>query len=58
MEVDMKSAFLSGDLKEEYMYRLYSFQVPRKENLVCKMKKDPYGLKYANIAWYIKIGKY
>jgi hypothetical protein len=57
--MDVKSAFLNGDLKKEiYMYQPQGFQVPRKEHLICKLKKDLYGLRQAPRAWYIDIGGY
>jgi hypothetical protein len=47
-EMDVKSAFLNGDLEEEvYMYQPHGFQVQGKEHLVCKLKKALYGLKKA-----------
>jgi hypothetical protein len=46
--MDVKSAFLNGDLKEVvYMCRLEGFQVAGKEHLVCRLKKALYGLKQA-----------
>ena len=57
--MDMKSAFLNGDLKEVvYMCQSEGFQVAGKEHLVCRLKKALYGLKQALRAWYIKIDRY
>jgi hypothetical protein len=40
--MDVKIAFLNGDLEEDYMYQPQDFQLPRKEHLVCKLKKVLY----------------
>ena len=46
--MDVKTAFLHGDLEEEiYMEQLEGFMVADKENKVCRMKKILYGLKQA-----------
>ena len=56
--MDVKSAFLNGDLKEVvYMYQPEGFQVAGKEHLVCRLKKALYGLKQAPKACYIKIDR-
>jgi hypothetical protein len=44
--MDMKNVFLDGDLEQQiYMYQPEGFQVPRKEHLVCNLKKYLDGLK-------------
>jgi hypothetical protein len=53
--MDMKSAFLNGDMQEEvYMYQPQGFQVLGQEHVVCRLKKALYGLMQAPRAWYIK----
>ena len=45
-QMDVKTAFLNGDLEEEiYMEQPEGFVAPRQENKVCKLVKSLYGLK-------------
>ena len=47
-QLDVKTAFLHGDLEEEiYMEQPEGFEVVGKENLVCRPQKSQYGLKQA-----------
>ena len=44
-QLDIKTAFLHGDLDEEiFMEQPKGFKVKRKENMVCKLKKSLYRL--------------
>ena len=55
-QLDVKYAFLNGDLKEEvYLVHPEGFVQKGQEHLVCKLKKAIYGLKPDPRSWYIKI---
>lgn len=58
-QMDVKCAFLNGDLQEEvYKTQPPSFKVAGKERWVCRLIKALYGLKQVPHARYIKIDKY
>lgn len=54
--LDVKSAFLHGDLKEEvYVSQPTGFSVKGKENLIYRLRKALYGLRQAPRAWNVKL---
>ena len=58
-QMDVKSAFLNGDLHEEiYMAQPPGFIKEGSEHLVCKLKKSIYGLKQSPREWYSKINAF
>lgn len=58
-QLDVKSAFLHGELKEEvFVEQPDGFVKKGEEDKVYKLKKALYGLKQAPRAWYTKIEAY
>ena len=55
-QMDVKSAYLNGDLEEElYMRQPTGFVVKGSENLVCRLNKSLYGLKQVGRTWNKRI---
>jgi hypothetical protein len=54
--MDVKSAFLNCDLKEEvYVHQPLGFVIPGKENKVLRLRRALYGLRQAPRAWNAKL---
>ena len=56
--MDIKLAFLNGELKEVYIEQLEGFLLSEKEDYVCMLKKALYGLKQALRARYACLDRY
>ncbi|KAH9650283.1 hypothetical protein KPL70_026315 [Citrus sinensis] len=57
-QMDVKSVFLNGFLKEVYIEQPLGYVVKGHEDKVLRLKKALYGLKQAPRAWNSKIDKY
>lgn len=58
-QMDLKTAFLNGDLEETvYMEQPMGYVKRGSENLVCMLKKAIYGLKRARRQWHAMIDSF
>ena len=58
-QMDVKSAFLNGDLKEDiFMTQPQGFEAKGQEHKIFKLVKALYGFKQAPRAWYAKMDEY
>jgi hypothetical protein len=57
-QMDVKSAFLHGDLQEEIYMEQPPGYVQNDSSLVCCLKKSLYGLKQSPQAWYAKMDNF
>jgi hypothetical protein len=57
--MDVKTAFLNGIIEEEvFIEQPDGFEVQGRESHMCRLKRDLYGLKQAQRAWYSRIDSY
>nr|GEZ66139.1 retrovirus-related Pol polyprotein from transposon TNT 1-94 [Tanacetum cinerariifolium] len=57
-QMDVKMAFLNGELKEVYVSQLEGFVDPDHPTHVYRLKKALYGLKQASRAWYDTLSRF
>ena len=57
-QMDVKMAFLNGDIEEElYMMQPKGFVNPKDADKVCKLQRSIYGLKQASRSWNLRFDK-
>ena len=52
--MDVKLAFLNGELEEVYIEQLEGFPLIEEKDMVCILKKALYGLNQAPRTWYAR----
>lgn len=58
-QIDVKFAFLNGDLNEEvYVEQPNGFILSENQDYVCNQKKALYGLEQEPRAWYDRLNSY
>jgi hypothetical protein len=58
-QTDVKSTFMNGELEEEVcIEQSKGFQLSEKNDYVCWLKMNLYGLKQALRAWYSRLDRY
>ncbi|KAM7499164.1 hypothetical protein LguiA_023578 [Lonicera macranthoides] len=53
--MNVKTAFLNGNIDEMIHMVLENFVVEDPKNMICKLKKSIYRLKQASQQWYLNI---
>ncbi|KAK1649198.1 hypothetical protein QYE76_067003 [Lolium multiflorum] len=57
-QMDVKTAFLNGDIEEElYMVQPKGFVDPKNADKVCKLQRSIYGLKQASRSWNLRFDR-
>lgn len=56
-QLDVKNAFLDGDLEEVFMSLPPNLEERFGKDKVCKLKKSSYGLKQSTRSWFKRFGK-
>lgn len=56
-QLDVKNAFLNGDLEEVYMEAPPGLENSSNNQMVCKLKKALHGLKQSLCGWFDKFSK-
>ncbi|KAK1629912.1 hypothetical protein QYE76_004227 [Lolium multiflorum] len=57
-QMDVKTAFLNGDIEEElYMIQPKGFVDPKNDGKVCKLQRSIYGLKQASRSWNLRFDR-
>ena len=58
-QIDVKSAFLNGELEQEvYIEQSEGCPLTDDKDIVCRLKKALYGLKQAPRTWYARLDKH